>query len=323
MLCLGIFIVVITRVSTGAIGCQTAVPVAADEPLISAHEQGKTMALNLKETAGVLGVHYTTAYRYVRTGRLEAEKVGTAWVVDPDVLARFRTETSAPEKPVATRVRVNWSDRLVRALVVGDETAAWRVIEQALASGHTPTDCYLDLITTALRDISSTDHTDDPSREYLAAATVARLVARLGARFRRPGRSCGTIVFGAPVGEMHSLPIAIVADLVRIEGFTCLELGANVPASVFAHAAAHAPRLCAVGIGVTSAANIDAVCSTITAVRAVAPETPILLGGQAVLNPEIASLTGATHWAANGAQALEIVATFRSPAQRRTRHRVL
>ncbi len=284
---------------------------------------GATATLNLKEAANVLGVHYTTAYRYVRTGRLDARKVGSAWVVDPDVLAHFLTETTEPAEQVGTRMQVNWPERLALALVIGDETVAWRVIEQALASGHTPSDCYLNLVTTALHNISSADHTDDPSREYLAAATVVRLVARLGARFRRPGRSYGTIVFGAPVGELHSLPIAIVADLVRLEGFTCLELGANVPANVFAHAAMHAPRLCAVGIGVTSAANIDAVCATISAVRAVAPDTPILLGGQAALNPEIASLTGATHWAADGAEALKIVATFRSPVQRRIPHGVL
>lgn len=274
--------------------------------------------LNLKEAAAALGVHYMTAYRYVRTGRLDAEKTGTAWVVHPEALARFLAEGADADAPPARRVRTNWSDRLVRALVTGDETGAWRVIQQALASGHTPADCYLDILTTALRDISSPDHTDDPSREYLATATATRLVARLGAQFRRPGRSRGTIVFGAPVGEMHSLPIAIVADLVRIEGFTCLELGANVPPDVFAHAATHSPRLVAVGIGVTTAANIDAVRATITAVRAVAPDTPVLLGGQAVLNPEIAALTGATHWAANGAQALEIVATFSAPARRRT-----
>ena len=150
-----------------------------------------------------------------------------------------------------------------------------------------------------------------------ATATATRLVARLGAQFRRSGRSRGTIVFGAPVGEMHSLPIAIVADLVRIEGFTCLELGANVPPEVFAHAAAHAPRLVAVGIGVTTAANIDSVRATIAAVRTVAADTPVLLGGQAVLNPDVAALIGATHWAADGAEALEIISGLGAPARRR------
>jgi hypothetical protein len=35
---------------------------------------------NLKQAAAYLGVHYMTAYRYVRTGRLGARRLGTEWV---------------------------------------------------------------------------------------------------------------------------------------------------------------------------------------------------------------------------------------------------
>lgn len=271
-----------------------------------------TTTLNLKQVAAELGVHYMTAYRYVRTGRLEADKIGNGWVVHPGALDRFVGETSTDdETPSVNRTRADWSGRLAQALVTGDETAAWRVLQQALASGRSSTDCYLDILTPALQSLSATNAEDGSSQEYLATATATRLVARLGAQFRKPGRSRGTVVFGAPLGEHHSLPIAIVADLIRIEGFTCLELGADVPAAVFAHAATIAPRLVAVGVGVTTAANVDAVQATITAVRAAAPAVPVVLGGQAVLNPEIAQLVGATHWAPDGAGALEIIAAIR------------
>lgn len=262
---------------------------------------------NLKQVAAELGVHYMTAYRYVRTGRLHAEKVGSGWVVQPEDLQRFLDQAEGrtlDDDGTGTA----WHLRLADALVTGDEPAAWRVIELALASGRTPSQCYLEVMSGALAEIGapSTDH--DTSREFLATATATRLVARLGGRFRRPGRSRGTIVFGAPEGELHSLPIAIVADLVRMEGFTCLELGANVPPSAFAHAAQHAPSLVAVGIGVTTVASIEAVRATIEAVRTLSPDVPILLGGQAVLSPEIAALNGATHWAANGAEAVGVIA---------------
>ena len=263
---------------------------------------------NLKQVAAELGVHYMTAYRYVRTGRLHADKVGTGWVVQAADLQRFLDEAEGPTAE-ADDGRTAWHLRLADALVTGDEPAAWRVIEQALASGRTPTQCYLEVLSGALAEIGDpTPGLDDTSQEFLATATATRLVARLGGRFRRPGRSRGTVVFGAPVGELHSLPIAIVADLVRMEGFTCLELGANVPAQAFAHAAQHAPGLVAVGIGVTTVANIDAVRATIDAVRNMSPDVPILLGGQAVLSPELAALNGATHWAANGAEAVGVIA---------------
>src|SRR6202012_223899 len=93
--------------------------------------------------------------------------------------------------------------------------------------------------------------------DYLATAAATRLVARLGALFRRPGRSRGTVVFGAPLGEHHVLPIAVVADLVRLNGFSCLELGADVPPAVFAGTARDAYRLIAVGIGVTMTTSLE------------------------------------------------------------------
>ena len=37
--------------------------------------------MTLQEAADRLGVHYMTAYRYVRLGKLPATKVGATWVV--------------------------------------------------------------------------------------------------------------------------------------------------------------------------------------------------------------------------------------------------
>ncbi len=193
--------------------------------------------------------------------------------------------------------------------MTGDETAAWRVLEQALAAGHRPVDCYLELLVGAIDDITgrSTLPIGPVAEEYLATATAARLVARLGARFRRPGRSRGTVVFGAALGEHHTLAISVVADLVRLEGFSCLELGANVPPEAFAGAASGASRLVAVGVGVTTATHLDAVRQTVDAVHAVDPRIPVVLGGQAAAELATAELTGADAWAADGLRAVEVI----------------
>jgi excisionase family DNA binding protein len=264
--------------------------------------------LNLKQVANLLGVHYMTAYRYVRTGRLPAVKVGSGWVVDEgDVAALLSVGVASFDGPV------DWRGRLGDALLAGDEAEAWRVVERALTSGFSPTGCYLELLGGALADIGSPAGAtgrpvdDDAAGSYLATATAKRLVARLGARFRRPGRRRGTVVFGAPEGERHDLPIAIVADLVRLEGFTCLELGADVPSSAFAAAALRSDDVVAIGLGVSRAVNLPAAARTIEAVHAVAPDVPVVLGGQGVRNAEVASLIGASCWAPDGAGAVEAV----------------
>ena len=114
----------------------------------------ETSDLNLKQVAAELGVHYMTPYRYIRTGRLTARRVGTGWIVSPTSLNELSTGALRllPDTGTAA-AEANWRERLRSTLVMGDEIAAWRIIEQALAAGHGPTACYLDLIVGAINDI--------------------------------------------------------------------------------------------------------------------------------------------------------------------------
>jgi excisionase family DNA binding protein len=167
-------------------------------------------SVNLKQAAARLDVHYMTVYRYVRQGKLPATRAGTAWLVTETAITDFLARPGPPYIAPSARPEdraVDWADRLVLCLLAGDEPAARRVVDAALASGHPAEFCYIDMLT----------------------VVATRVVAHLGVLAHRPGRSRGTIVFGAPSGELHSLPISIAADLVRLAGFDVLELGANVP----------------------------------------------------------------------------------------------
>jgi excisionase family DNA binding protein len=153
----------------------------------------KTMAgtLNLKEVAQRLGVHYMTAYRYVRLGRLPAEREGTGWRVREDDLVRFTSAEA--ESTTDDPGSVDWPGRLADRLLAGDEPGAWSVVEAALVAGFSPQDCYLDLVVGALARISDEGTAGglDVADSYVATATAGRIVARLGGRFRRPGRTRG------------------------------------------------------------------------------------------------------------------------------------
>jgi hypothetical protein len=269
--------------------------------------------MNLKQVALRLGVHYTTVYRYVRTHQLEADRVASGWVVTPSQLDRFlQGRDRAPER---RRRRVDWPDRLRPALERGDEVAAWRVVEDALRSGVGPEACYLDVLGGALAGL---DGSDDHVDGYLASAVALRLVARLGARFRRPGRTRGTVLVAAPVGEQHALSIAILADLVRLRGVRCAELGVDVPAEVVAAAAANESRLRLVALGVNRLESADAVSAVATALRSTRPGIPLLVGGQGVRNDQVAAALGADHWAPDLRGALSVIDELvDAPARRR------
>lgn len=276
--------------------------------------------VNLKQVADSLGVHYMTAYRYVRAGRLPARREGNAWLVRRADLGAF-TGSPLPEHhhvgdDQRREAAVDWTGRLRARLVVGDEAGAWATVEAALVSGWSPEDVLVDVVSPA---VAATSAEDGPAAGHLAATTAQRTLAVLASRFRRRGRRRGTVVLGAPVGEGHAFALAVIADLLRLRNVAVLELGVAVPAAAFADAAARADRLIAVGIGVTSVAHLEAARDAVCAVREVAPDVAILLGGQAVGNAEIAALTGATAQATDGRRVVDLVESLvpRSRARQR------
>ena len=108
--------------------------------------------VGLREAAEQLGVHYMTAYRYVRSGRLPARKRGSEWQVDPADLARLAAAPThrAPRRPT----RAVHRERLEARLVEGDEGGAWGVVDAAMASGAEPAEVLTELLATWPDDAS-------------------------------------------------------------------------------------------------------------------------------------------------------------------------
>jgi len=274
--------------------------------------------LSLDDVADRLGVHYMTAYRYVRTGRLPARKVGATWRVRPEDLDRFR----APEPaPAATgRRRADYARRLEDRLVAGDEAGAWTVVQAALAAGIDPDELYVEVLGSALAAIGDAWAAGAISvaQEHRASVVAQRLIGRLGPLFARRGRKRGTIVLGAPPGDHHGLPSALLADLLRGDGFVVTDLGADTPEWSFVETARDADRLLAVGLSVTTEGNDDAVRRTIDALRQ-GVEAPIVVGGRAVHSERHARLLGADHWSRSADDARALFARLADEAGRARR----
>jgi excisionase family DNA binding protein len=256
---------------------------------------GPAKRISLQEAAERLGVHYMTAYRYVRTGRLAAERDGVQWTVDPAELKRMRAPGRRPRRGA---VRAESPAKLAARMVAGDEAGAWAVVEAALASGMEPADVYLDLLVPALRRVGDGWAVGrvTVADEHRATAVAQRVIGRLGPRFARRGRKRGTVVLGAAPGEQHALPSAILGDLLRGAGFEVLDLGANTPAESFAETALRTQRLVAVVIASTTPDHDRAVRATVQALRRGEMSAPILVGGAAVTDHEHAVRLGADDW---------------------------
>ena len=272
--------------------------------------------LTLHEVADLLGVHYMTVYRYVRLGLLEASKVVGTWQVTPAALAELRDRSAVvPASPVRGRRRAPWAERLEHRLVAGDARGSWSVIEAALAAGAELDEVYLDIVAPALRTIGRrwAEGTLDVAVEHRASVITGRLLGRLGPRFHRRGRSRGAVVLGAPAGEHHALPLALLADVVRGRGWDVSDLGADVPARSFARTAAATQQLRMVGVSISTPESMRAGEETIAALRGALNGVPILAGGHAVVDEAHARAIGADGWAPHGRAVVALLDALSGP----------
>ncbi len=272
--------------------------------------------MTLQEAADRLGVHYMTAYRYIRTGRLEAEKSGRTWLVDRQAVERLARGEPSPGGGRGPRPgvdRASTAELLARRLTADDEAGAWSVLQDALAWGRSPEEVLFDIVAPAMARIGDgwRGGALDVADEHVASAIVLRVLGRLGPQFHRRGPRRGAVILGAPPGDLHGLPIALVADPLRGRGFQVVDLGPSTPAASFGHAVGHAVRPVAVAIGATVRRNDDAIRAAVRAVRRAA-DVPVILGGAAIGSAAKAERLGADHYSPTGRAVLDLVESLRT-----------
>jgi excisionase family DNA binding protein len=269
---------------------------------------GNNQEMTLEEAADLLQVHYMTVYKYVRTGRISAEQREGRWVIDRDDLQAFRDRSGKrPRRPASgagTGPMPGWegrAERLMARMRVGDGLGSWSIIESALVSGS-PSDMYLKLLGPALRQIG-----DGWSRgavsiadEHRATTVALGLAGRLSPLFVRRGPPrAGTVLLAGAEGDTHVIPLLMVADALRADGWSVVNLGADVPRAELVATAQGIEHLRAVGISLSSERNAARTSKNIRSLRAACPDVPVLLGGPAGEPEEMARHLGADGWASD------------------------
>ncbi len=161
-------------------------PSGADQTRRAIKSTGSPVAgahrVNLKTAARQLGVHYQTAYRWVRSGQLVAVKVGAGYEISDAALSRFQAQRAAMERvPEYTeRTEADPSDAVTDVLLqleemvactTVDATAVYQRAAQALAS------VIGDAVTVSLREadgslrLAAFDHSD-PERAVAMGAML-------------------------------------------------------------------------------------------------------------------------------------------------------
>ncbi len=234
--------------------------------------------VELRTAAAELGVHYQTAYRWVRNGRLPATMVAGKYSVsrsDLEEFARLRTRPSTVSPPSPRRLD-GQAERMHEALLTGDDPAARQISRRLVEEGTPVKDLITQVLVPPLRQIGQSWHEGEISIwvEHRASAIVERIVGELTPTPR--GRRRGTVMVAAVTGDLHALPTAMAAAALRADNWRVEHLGANMPPEdLVDFCATHD-----ITVAVLSVTNSDAEPVARRAATALREsKTPVVVGG--------------------------------------------
>ena len=194
-------------------------------------------------------------------------------------------------------------DLFLRLVGDGDEYGAIEVVTHLLDDGVPAQRVMLDLIAPTQARVGELWAADQWSiaREHAATAISERALAAVSARNTvRPSR--GRVTIACVDGEWHALPVRILAEMLRLDGWRVDFLGANVPGRhLVTHLHQTGPD--AVALSCMIATRLPVAHAAISACRAAG--VPVIAGGRG-FGPDgsWAGRLGADAWAPDAEQAV-------------------
>jgi methanogenic corrinoid protein MtbC1 len=146
------------------------------------------------------------------------------------------------------------------------------------------------------------------AQEHYCTASTQFIMSQLYPYIFRADRTPrGTIVAACVSGELHEIGARMLCDLLEMEGWNTIYLGANVPAAGIVDVL-RANRSNILAISASMTFHITAVREVIAAVRLANPITKILVGGYAFkVAPNLWRDVGADYWAGNASDAISLI----------------
>ena len=241
---------------------------------------GATDTLSLNEAAERLGLHYMTVYKYVRSGKLPAQKNAGSWevsVADLDTLSLVeRAPSGRGHRSLGKK-----SDLFLQALLRGDPAGSWSIIQGAFDMGVSVEEVICEVMVPALRSVGDewAHGRLEVYEEHRASSIVLSVLGRMQGLPQRRGRKRGSVLIACPPHETHGLPASIGAELVRSRGYNPVNLGADTPIDTMIQAALSTDELVAIVLSTVSSTSQQVLMDTVDTLNASLPETPVMVGG--------------------------------------------
>ena len=202
--------------------------------------------------------------------------------------------------------------RYLEALLSGSRREAFGVIEQARVAGLGIRPLYLEVFQPAMRDIGRLwqENRITVADEHLATAITQAAMARLYEDLFRASPQPGPLLVAACADqERHELGLRMICDVLEMEGWDTVFLGASVPVEDLVRMVrVRGPRV--VALSASIAPHLARVREAIHAIRAQnGGGAPLIaVGGRAFADdPALAERLGADLTATDAAEAAELL----------------
>jgi methanogenic corrinoid protein MtbC1 len=210
-----------------------------------------------------------------------------------------------PNEPLAELAR-----QYLDALLAYELHAASALILQAVQHKVSIKDLYLQVFERCQYEIGRLWQSNlvTIAQEHYCTAATQLVMSQLYPYILQADRiSRGTIVAACVSGELHEIGARMLCDLLEMEGWNTIYLGANVP-SVGIVEVLRENNGSILAISASMAFHIPAVREVIAAVRKADSQTKILVGGYAFkVAPNLWREVGADYWSKNAQEAIALV----------------
>jgi 5-methyltetrahydrofolate--homocysteine methyltransferase len=198
--------------------------------------------------------------------------------------------------PSAHPEELSPAEALAAAVARGDAEAAPRLVDELIESGAEPGTVIATVLTPAIQRMGDAYGSGEVFLPQLMVAADAMKAAVAQVKDHLPDGahvSAGHVVFATVKGDVHSIGKDICISLLESQGFAVEDLGVDVATDVVLAAGVDADAVCLSALMTTTLPGME---RTVTALKAIAPRVPVLVGG-AVVTAQYASDIGADGYA--------------------------
>ncbi|MDD4310060.1 MAG: cobalamin-dependent protein [Candidatus Cloacimonetes bacterium] len=198
------------------------------------------------------------------------------------------------------------SSNVLALLLAGDKDKATNYILDMVQSGTSIRDCYINIIQPLQYEVGRLWHEGKISvgqEHYVTAASQVVMSQFYSAIMDHPDNH-KRIVSACISGEQHEVGLRMVSDLMELEGWDTMFLGANTPLETIPETTL-AWKADLLAISVTLAIHLDKLSELIKLCRVQIPHLKVMVGGYPFnLDPELWRKIGADGFANNALNAI-------------------